>query len=81
MMSSMYTRQDCQVSPASRRFMRRWEVAGALQRPNGITVNSYSPSVQRKAVLTSDSAIGICQYPTRRPVTTSALLHRGIVSH
>ena len=45
--------------------MRREKVAGALQRPNGTWLNSYScPLLVRNAVFSlSRSMIGTCQYP------------------
>ena len=45
--------------------MKREKVAGALQRPNGTWLNSYScPLLVRNAVFSlSRSMIGTCQYP------------------
>lgn len=44
--------------------------AGVLQRPNGITVNSYKQSGVTEAVFKqADSAVRICQYRTVIPVT------------
>jgi len=39
-------------------------VAGAFVSPNGITLNSYNPSIVMKAVLERSSGlISTCQYP------------------
>src|SRR5690606_16910828 len=62
-MSSMYGKLQC-FSSCNTLFIILWKVAGALHSPNGITVNSYSPSWVTKAVLgISSGAILICQYP------------------
>ena len=66
-MSSRYTRTDCHLRPARHRSIRRWKVAGALQRPKGITLNSNNPSGARKVVFSlSSSLIRIYQYPDAR---------------
>ena len=50
------------------RSMRREKVAGALQRPKGTWLNSYScPPLVRNAVFAlSLSVMGTCQYPLLR---------------
>ena len=54
------------------RSMRREKVAGALQRPNGTWLNSYSyPLPVRNVVFSSSrSMIGTCRYPLFRSITT-----------
>ena len=45
-------------------FIKRWKVAGALQRPKGILFHSNSPQGVIKAVTSLDfSSISTCQYP------------------
>ena len=62
MMSSTYTLQN--GKPARTFCISLWNVAGALQRPNGMTRNSYRPFIVTNAVLAfALSAILICQYP------------------
>ena len=47
--------------------MRRWNVPGALQSPNGITRNWYSPCCVAKAVFSrSAGSTSTCQYPLAR---------------
>ena len=57
--SSMYTRQLFQCRPARTESINRWNVAGALHNPNGITLNSKSPSGIQNAVF-SRSATQFC---------------------
>ena len=46
------------------RSIKCWKVAGALQSPNGITLNAKRPSVVQNAVLLqSILASSTCQYP------------------
>ena len=47
-MSSRYTRQCDHWRPARTRSMSRWKVAGALQSPNGMTLNWKRPSVVQR---------------------------------
>ena len=59
--SSRYTRQCDHWRPARTRSMSRWKVAGALQSPNGMTLNWKRPSVVQKAVFgRSPSSIWTC---------------------
>ncbi|KRZ02830.1 hypothetical protein T11_17847 [Trichinella zimbabwensis] len=61
-MLSRYARQDDHESPRSVTSMSRWNVAGALHRPKGMTRNWYSPNGVLKAVFgRSASSTGICQ--------------------
>ena len=68
-MSSMYTAHSFQFNPLRTVSIALSKVAGALQSPNGIVLNSYSPSLVEKAVFgLSSSSIGICQNPLAKSI-------------
>ena len=63
MVSSIYTRTLCPTTP------RRSNVAGALQRPNGMTSHSYNLRWVQKAVFSRLSGfIATCQKPDANPM-------------
>lgn len=61
-------RHQCDhCKPARTRSIRRWNVAEALQSPNGMTLNSNRPSgVQNAFFCQSFSLISTCRYPLVR---------------
>src|SRR6266496_5993516 len=64
MISSKYTRTNFPRYFLNTWFIRRWKVAGALQRPKGILFHSNSPHGVMKAVTSLDfDSISTCQYP------------------
>ena len=65
--SSLYTRKLIHCSPASTEFISLWKVAGVLQRPKGITLNSNKPScVQNTIFSRCPPATSTYQYPLFR---------------
>ena len=63
--SSKCNRQHFQCRLFSTRSISRSNMAGALQSPNGITLNCHKPPFALNAVF-SLSAISTCQYPLCR---------------
>ncbi|GBN82001.1 hypothetical protein AVEN_143988-1 [Araneus ventricosus] len=63
-MSSRYTKQASDDSPRNTVSISLSNVPGALQNPEGITLNCQSPCPLVKAVFSPSSGrISICQYP------------------
>lgn len=66
-MSSRYTRQVVHGKPYRTDSMSLSNVAGALHKPKGITVNCHKPSPVEKAVFSLASlSSSTCQYPLLR---------------
>ena len=66
-MSSKYTKQRDHLYPCNTRSINLSKVAGALQSPNGMTLNWKSPECVAKAVLHLASGDrDTCQYPLAR---------------
>ena len=66
-MSSKYTKQRDHRNPCNTRSINLSKVAGALQNPNGMTLNWKSPECVAKAVLHQASGDrDTCQYPLAR---------------
>ena len=67
MMSSRYAMAYSPLILSSTYVINSWNTLGALHRPNGITLNSYKPLWQAKAVLLrSLGSNSTCQYPDLR---------------
>ncbi|KRX51499.1 hypothetical protein T09_8887 [Trichinella sp. T9] len=59
--------QPLNVNPLNAFSISRWKVAGALHRPNDMTLNWKRPIGVEKAVFSrSGSATSTCQYPEAR---------------
>ena len=72
--SSKYTRQLIYCNPVRTMSINRWNVAGALQRPKGITLNSKRPSSIRNATFSwSSEFISTCQQPLIRSKVLNSL--------
>ena len=78
-MSSIYPIHCFVIIPSNRFPIRHWKVDGALQSPNGITVNSHDPSFVMKAVFSIESFSIYTYHNTSFLVTSMIRLDQGLL--